>query len=140
MTETVENLTSDDRFAQIWKLLTHNQRRFVVQMTDSPTKKEAAEIIGLDPRTVYAWPKFIDEAVGLLLENAKTSAVEMLTSALARAVMIKLAGLDSNDEKMRQDAASEVIDRILGKAKQTNELTGAGGEALTIVIKPRDGD
>lgn len=31
-------------------------------------------------------------------------------------------------------------DYIIGPPTQRQEVTGAGGEALTIVIKPRDGD
>jgi len=66
----------------------------------------------------------VDQAIDLLLANAKDSAVDMLTSALARAVMVKLAGLESEDERVRQDAASEVIDRVLGKATSKTEITG----------------
>jgi hypothetical protein len=127
VTQTTENLTSDDRFAEIWQDLSHNQRRFVVQMTECGTKKEAAEIIGVNPHTVYNWDDDIDEAIALLMANAKDSAVDMLTSALARAVMVKLAGLESDDERVKQDAASEVIDRVLGKATQKQQITGADG-------------
>lgn len=42
----------------------------------------------------------------------------------------------------RGDAVARkwLSDYIIGPPTQRQELTGAGGEALTIVIKPRDGD
>lgn len=126
MTKTVENLTFEVKFSHIWQQLTHNQRRFVVQMLECKTKKEAAGIIGLDPRTVYSWPSTIDDAITLLSENVRDSAVSILASAAAKAAMIKQAGLDSDDETMRQGIASEILDRIIGKAQASLDVTSGG--------------
>jgi vacuolar-type H+-ATPase subunit H len=134
-----ENLTSSERIKELWVLLNHNQRRFVVEMTQCSTKKEAAEVVGIDPRTVYNWPSIVDEAVDLLLADARTAAVEMLTQALTRAVMIKIAGLDSGDEKIRQAAASEIIDRGLGKATQHLEHSGDAA-TFRVVYEDEEGD
>lgn len=126
MTKTVENLTFEAEFSQIWQQLTHNQRRFVVQMLECKTKKEAAEIVGLDPRTVYSWSSVIDDAITLLSENVKDSAVSILAGAAAKAAMIKQTGLDSDDEGMRQAIASEILDRIIGKAQASLDVTSKG--------------
>jgi hypothetical protein len=39
--------------------------------------------------------------------------------------MVKVAGLDSDNEKIRQDAATEILDRQIGKPLQKSEVSGA---------------
>jgi hypothetical protein len=48
-------LSTSERFAEIWAGLGHNQRRFVIAMLESKTKREAAESIGVQPNTAYKW-------------------------------------------------------------------------------------
>ena len=104
-------------------------------MLECNTKKEAAEAIDLQPDTVYRWGDVVDEVIDLLVEDAKATAVGMLTSALHKAVMVKLAGMDEDDARIRQDAASEIIDRVLGKATSKTELTGADGGPVVVSAK-----
>lgn len=110
-----------ERFIEVWGLLSHNQRRYVVAMQECTTKKEAAAAIDLEPDTIYRWPALVDEAVSLLNGNVRESAVQMLTHSLTKAAMVKITGMDSDDEKIRQGAASEILDRVLGKAVQPIE-------------------
>lgn len=116
-------------FEEIWAKLNHNQRRFVIAMQECSTKAEAAKAVGMEPNTVYSWPNIVDEAVALLNQDIKNAAIDILASGAAKAAMIKLAGLDSSDEDMRQKVASEVLDRILGKAMSSMDVT-TGGEPL----------
>lgn len=53
--------------------------------------------------------------VELLVRDATRVALELRQAALARAMVIKIGGLDSKDEKVRQDTASELIEWSLGK-------------------------
>lgn len=129
--EATENSTSE-RFSELWQALNHNQRRFAVAMLESSTKAEAAEAIDIKPDTVYRWGDEVDECIDLMIGNAKDSAVGMLTSALHKAVMVKLAGMDEDDPRIRQDAASEIIDRILGKATQRLEASGPDGGPMEV--------
>jgi len=129
--------STSERFSELWQTLNHNQRRFAVAMLECNTKAEGAEAIGLKPDTVYRWGKEVDEVVDLLIHDATTSAVGILTSALHKAVMVKIAGMDEGDPRVRQDAASEIIDRVLGKASQPLDHTGKdGGPIETIVLRP----
>ena len=107
-----------------------NQRRFVVAMQECANKKEAAELIGLEPNTVYRWPAFVDEAVELLSQNIKETAAEILARNLAKAALVKVGGLDEDDPRVRQSVATEILDRGLGKVPNKNEITGADGAPL----------
>jgi len=110
--------------SELWSQLNRNQRRFVVAMQEFPTKKEAAESIGLEPDTVYRWPDVVDRAVDAFSGDVEAAVMGVLRSIAGKAAMIKASGLDSEDEKVRQAVASEIIDRILGKATQRQEIDG----------------
>jgi len=105
-------------------VLNHNQRRFVVQMMSSPTKKEAAEELGLMPRTTYNWPPEVDIAIENIFGNIQQAAIQVLADNVLRASLVKIAGMDSTDEKIRQLSSFDIMDRVLGKALQpvTNDI------------------
>jgi len=129
-TKPTEKSTSS-RFAEIWAQLNHNQRRFVVAMLDAPNKKEAAEAIDIMPDTVYRWPPIVDEAITLLGRDIRNSVVEIISSGAAKAALVKLAGLDSDSEQTRQSVASEILDRMLGRAISHMDVQ-SGGQPITI--------
>jgi hypothetical protein len=119
--------TEASQFAEIWHKLTTNQRRFVVAMQEHPTKKEAAESIGVQPQTAYNWNGEVDAAVDFMRNNIALATLGIIQANATKAAMIKAAGLDSGDEKIRQDVATEILDRNLGKPTQRQEHTGEGG-------------
>jgi hypothetical protein len=127
-----EKSTSEVNFGRLWQQLTHNQRRFAVAMLDSPTKKDAAIACNLEPNTVYKWNGIVDDVVEILLDRAADSAYEILRGQVVKASMVKVAGLDSSDEKMRQAVAEEVLDRVMGKPTQRQEVSGPGGGPLAV--------
>lgn len=139
--------STSDTFQELWQRLDHNQQRFAVAMLTSATKKEAAESIGLQPNTIYKWNGDIDTAVEFMRNHATIAALGIVQANATKAAMVKAAGLDSADEKIRQDVATEILDRNLGKPKQRQEVTGADGgpvriEAPVVYIPAngRDGD
>lgn len=110
-----------ERISTIWPKLNRNQRRFVVAMQECATKKEGAELIGLEPDTVYRWPSIVDDALKALSADVETAVLDIIHSAAAKAAMVKTAGLDSDDEKLRQAVATEIIERAIGKVPNKNE-------------------
>ena len=117
-------------FAAMWNALTPTQRRFVVAMTEHPNKKESAEAIGISPQTAYNWNGNVNEAIDFVRDNIALATLGVLTANAAKAAMVKSAGLDSDDERIAQAAATEIIDRILGKSVQRSEVTGRDGEPI----------
>jgi hypothetical protein len=125
-----------ERLSGVWRQLSRNQQRFVIASLEEPNKRLAAEAIDIKPDTVYRWPEIVDEAISLARDYTKDTAIEILAQSLAKAAMVKVGGLDSDDEKIRQAVATEILDRKLGKPSQPMEHTGAGGEPLGLVILP----
>lgn len=122
-----------ERLSEVLAQLTPNQLRFVVAMKECSTKKEAAKAIDLEPNTVYGWPKIVDDAVRLVALSEEEAARAIRKRSLVKAIMVKVSGLDSDDEGTRQKTATEIIEWELGKASQP--VTGKDGGPVEHTVK-----
>ncbi len=122
------NDTKTNRLAEIMCDLTLTQLRYVVARNECRTDKEAAETIGISPATVKGWTnkEQVDEAVRLMIWDGIITARELRRRNLAKAMAIKVAGLDSGDERLQQNVATEIIEGELGKPKQEVEQHNDG--------------
>ena len=113
---------------QILEKLSTDQIRFVIARIDTVTDKEAAERTNLNYGSIKQWPKerkeLIDQACRLMAQDGLVTALHLRRRALARAMEVKLRGLDSRDERIRQAVATEIIEWELGKASQKIDLSG----------------
>jgi hypothetical protein len=101
-----------------------------VALQEYPTKDAAAKAIKIRPATTYEWPDIVDEAAKLLALDAVESARALRVRNLVKAMGVKVKGLDSKDERIRQSTATELIEGALGKAQQHIDAT-TGGEKIT---------
>lgn len=136
--ETPLNQHTEDVFTQ----LSDNQWRFVTAMVENPnySKKDAALHIGLTPDTVYRWDKIVDRAIDQARTDVHNAALVMRKQMLLKAIAVKVAGLNSQDENIRQRVATEIIEAELGKATNRTEHTGADGGALEFKLVYPEGD
>jgi len=127
MTDSLENAEKSisEQLKDALARLSKDQLRFVIALQDYPSKKEAAEAIGIKPDTAYRWNGDVEEAARLMALDSIAAARQMRRRALAKAMAVKIAGLDSEDERIRQSVSTEIIEGELGKAAQP--LTGADG-------------
>jgi hypothetical protein len=124
-----------ESLSEVLAELTTDQLRFVVARQDYKSDKEAAEAIDLKPDTVYRWPDVVKEAVRLMALDATESSRQIRRRNLLKAMMVKIRGLDSNNEELRQKVATEIIEGELGKPKQQTELTGKDGGPVEMTWK-----
>jgi len=110
-----------EELAAVLAQLSTDQIRFVVARQECATDKEAAEAIGVKPDTVYHWPDTVREAVRLMAGDGIAVAIEVRRRNLPKAMLTKAAGLDSDDERIRQSVATEIIEWELGRATQREE-------------------
>lgn len=104
--------------------LSIDQVRFVVARGEVSTDKDAAAMIGVSPATVKRWKMEgapIDDVLRLMALDGVVTARHILRRNVAKAAAVKAAGLDDPDSKVRQAAASEILDRELGGAVQKVE-------------------
>jgi len=123
---------SKDRLAEILPQLNANQLRYLAVRHDCSSDVEAAGLLDLKVETIYSWGPIVKEALSLMLHDGVMVASEVLRRNSAKAAAIKAAGLDSADERIRQDSAGEILDRTIGKPTQRNEITGADGTPLFV--------
>jgi len=98
--------------------------RFVVARCGTSKDNEAAKLIGVSASTVKRW-KFegapINQAMDLMVQDGVATALYLRRRNLAKAMAIKIKGLESGDDRLRQNVATEIIEWELGKATQRNE-------------------
>lgn len=111
-----------EQLSEVLATLSKDQIRFVVALMDHPSKKEAAESIDIKPDTAYRWNGNIDKAAQLMALDRAEAAKAIRRNAIVKAMAVKLAGLDSDDESIRQKVATELIEWELGKALQRTDV------------------
>jgi len=130
--QTREEKSTSEQLQEALGRLTSDQIRFVVARQEFPTDMEAAQSIGMKANTVYKWRHGgvpIDDAIRLMAADGVVVAMELRRRNLAKAMAVKVAGLDSSKEQMRQAVASEIIEWEMGKARQKVEHSGDEGAA-----------
>ena len=134
MTETAEkvrNCTSEALEGVLGELTT-DQIRFAVARQECATDKEAAEAVGISVRTVYNWPDVVKDAVRLMAFDGLVVAAHVRRRNLAKAMQVKVAGLDDEDAGLRQRVATEIIDWEMGRPTQRQEVSGPDGSAIEV--------
>lgn len=136
--ENPEKSISDQLDAALAQLSTE-RIRFVIARQECKSDKDAAEAIGIKPDTVYHWPEIVRDAVRHMAADGLTTALHMRRRHLAKAMAVKVAGLDSNNERLRQSVATELIEWEMGKATQPTEERAEAAEGLTeLLMAARD--
>lgn len=100
--------------------------------SDAAGMKEA----NLSRTTFYSWPLEERERLNDIAQRVKREvalrATMILHAATEEAARVKIAGLRSRNEHIKQDVATEILDRIVGKAANKTEVTGKDGGAIII--------
>ena len=104
--------------------LTPEQRTYALARLDFATDTEVAAELGWKVQKIYNWRSSgapIDEAVLQMQNDGIQFALFERRRALGKAMKVKVSGLGSEDEKVRQNVATEIIEWELGKAQQRME-------------------
>ena len=122
--------STEDRLAETLANLTSDQMRFVIARNEHSSDKEAAEAIDMSPSTIKGWKVKgvpIDDAVRLMAFDGIVMATELRRRNLAKAMAVKVQGLDSESDMVAQKVSTEIIEWEMGKATQRSEVTGKDG-------------
>ena len=115
-------------WVKLYGRMTPNQREFMVVLSESPTLtaciNKIAERTGVKRETIYnrwrSWPETICEAViygsKALYDEPVSAATAIKKAYLTKAALVKVSGLDSEDEKIRQGVATELLEWEYGRA------------------------
>ena len=120
-------------------LLTDQRLDYVMARSKVNSDRKAIIESGVNRNTFYSWP--VDEREKLnglaqrIKREAATRALIVIQDAAEEAARVKVSGLKSRNEHIKQDASTEILDRIVGKAANKTEITGKdGGDVIFRVI------
>lgn len=105
---------------------------YVIARSNCQTNKEAALQVGTTESAVKNWPKeqkaLIEQALRLMAQDGMVTALHLRRRNLARAMSVKVGGLESKDEKIKQSVATEIIEWELGGKVMKIAPTDPSGE------------
>lgn len=133
-------LSDANRLEEILKTLTTDQLKFVAIRPTVRFDHEAAAAIGLHRTSVARWDNKsdIDEAVRLMLLDGVMVAREILRRSLSKAAAEIVDELDHKGVNIRHMAAVEILDRVMGKPTQKQEISGVGNKPIALEVKGVD--
>jgi hypothetical protein len=92
--------------------------RLALAIFNLDTQKDACEAVGVSPSSYTGDLKHNVEAIiDRLKVDYVVGSMELLKRYMYKAVAVKLKGLDSHSESIRQKTATELMDRVMGKPK-----------------------
>jgi len=125
MHQNAPKCTTNNDLEQVLQGLSLDQIRFVIARTETNSDAEAARKLGISRSTVAHWPSdakdAIAQALHYMVADGLVTALHLRRRNLAKAMAVKVAGLETDDERLRQNVATEIIEWELGKATQRNE-------------------
>jgi len=105
-----------------------NRGRFdyVLERSKVNDTRTALANIGRSKSWFYGFPEEERERLDKLAEQLhyekKVQAVLTLEDAVQEAAQVKVEGLRSRDQKIKQAASTEILDRVVGKTKEKKEV------------------
>lgn len=133
MQETTIN-HNEKAISELYPSITLDQWRFIGARLGESTDKAAAQKIDISPITVSKWPNK-SEIDGLLKTWAASTAEGsrvVLEKMAIQASLVLLKLLESDDERIRIDAAKTILDRVNGKP--TQQVEHSGDATWTVII------
>lgn len=116
--------------------LTDQRLDYVIARSRVNTDSQALREAGIGRSSFYSWTLEERTALNELAQRVKREvalrAVMVLQDAAEDAAQVKVSGLKSRNEHVKQSASTEILDRVIGKAVNKTEITGANGGALVI--------
>lgn len=124
-----------------------NDIRLMIARSECNTLKQACELTGLKYRGVRFWRsedperrERFERALRLVAQDAVAAALEIRRRTVGKAMAVKARLLDSDDERIRSAAASDIIEWEMGKAKQRQEIHGTIAYKGYVGINPDEWD
>lgn len=98
---------------------------FVFERSKCRSDAQALKKVGIASSTFYKWPvterKRLSDLAQQVKRHRTINALRIIDGAAEKAAEVKIAGLDSRKEHIRQSASSEILDRTVGKTPERHE-------------------
>lgn len=118
--------------------LEDNRLSYVIARASATTDAQGIRDAGISRASFYTWPAEERDNLNKLAQRFKRETAEralmILQNATVEAAEVKVSGLKSRDERVKQAASTEILDRAVGKSEQpvSGELT------IHVTVNDRD--
>jgi len=133
------NRTKMNDLKTILDQLEDNRLDYVLARSKTKSDADGIRNSGVGKTTFYGWDKEERDKLNELAQKLKREtairALMLLQDAVEEAATVKIQGMKSRNEHIKQNAASEILDRQLGKPTQRTEHTGDGGGEIGITVR-----
>jgi len=133
-----------DLDTKLSQIVDDSKLNYVLERSEVNTDKDGYVNSGVGKQVFYKWPKETRAdlnklALALKLETALKAKL-VLKAATKEAALVKVGGMKSKNEHVKQSAATEILDRMLGKPTQTVQSKVENIQTIKIleVIKSYD--
>lgn len=113
---------------------------YVLERSKVNSDSQGYKNAGIAKTTFYGWSaeerKKLNDIAQSMKRNRAIAVNMVLQDAAEQAAITKVEGLKSRNERIKQDVATEILDRVAGKPTQRQEITTSG----ELVIKWEDGE
>lgn len=127
----------DDLSTKLAQLENDGYIAYVLARSEVLSDKSGYEGAGISRSGFYKWPKKDRDYLNKLARELKTEtalkAKLILSDNTQKAAEVKVEGLNAKNEHVKQSAATEILDRMLGKPTQRREISGPKGKPVEIV-------
>lgn len=127
----------EDLSTLLEKLENDKMRDYVFARSETTSDSDAYKRAHINKAIFYTWPKETRELMNKLAVKIRIDhsfrARSILSEHVAEAAEVKISGLKHRDERIKQSASTEILDRMLGKPKQAVEHSGEVTETISIV-------
>ena len=133
-------MTDNDRISGVWDNMSERQIQAVSYKLANPEARysDIEEELSIPTGTLNRWG--LNSLVAEVRKDMAQSIVDYAKRASLRAIRLLENQMDSEDQRIAQNAAKELLDRFMGKATQRNEHTGKDGNAISIEFTYPDDD
>ncbi len=111
---------------------------YVMARSKCRSTSEALRESGVSRNTFYSWDESertrLDELAQRFKRETGARALMILQDAAAEAAEVKVAGLKSRDERVKQAASTEILDRAIGK----NDQPVSGEVTIHVTVDDRN--
>jgi hypothetical protein len=97
---------------------------------------------GVNKTTFYSWSEEernkLNDIAQRLKRDTALKALTIIQNAAEEAAKVKVAGLKSRDERVKQGVATEILDRGVGKVTDKVDVTSAGEKIIVTLREDND--
>jgi len=127
-----------DSIKAVLAKLSAKEVEYVMERSRTRSDRAAYLAVGLPKGTFFKWSQerrdYLNDVAARIRSEVAVRAILVLQDSAEEAARIKADGLKSRNEHIRQTAASDILDRTIGKATQRIETEVSGEQTVKVKI------